>query len=47
LINAAVLSLAKMQGYSKEQSKEQKKELKDKAREFLRSNPAMLASIQG
>src|SRR5215471_18305606 len=47
LINAAVLSLAKMQGYSKELPKEKKAELKDKAREFLRSNPAMLASIQG
>lgn len=46
LINAAVLSLAKMQGYEKSLTPEKKRELKDKAREFLRSNPAMLASIQ-
>jgi hypothetical protein len=47
LINAAILSLAKMQGYEKSLSKEKKAELKAKATEFLRSNPAMLQSIQG
>ena len=46
LINAAILSLAKMQGYNKDLSREKKRELKEKAAEFLRSNPAMLASIQ-
>lgn len=46
LINAAVLSLAKMQGYEKGKSREEKAALKEKAREFLRSTPAMLASIQ-
>lgn len=46
LINAAVLSLAKMQGYEKGKSPDEKRALKEKAREFLRSNPAMLASIQ-
>jgi hypothetical protein len=47
LINAAILSLAKMQGYDKNLSREKKRELKEKATEFLRSNPAMLQSIQG
>jgi hypothetical protein len=47
LINAAILSIAKMQGYNKELPKERKRELKEKAAEFLRQNPAMLASIQG
>lgn len=47
LINAAILSIAKMQGYDKSLSKEKKAELKEKAADFLRSNPAMLASIQG
>lgn len=47
LINAAILSIAKMQGYDKSLSKDKKAELKEKATEFLRSNPAMLASIQG
>jgi hypothetical protein len=47
LINAAILSLAKMQGYEKSLSKEKKAALKEKATEFLRANPAMLQSIQG
>ncbi len=47
LINAAILSLAKMQGYEKSLAPEKKRALKEKAAEFLRSNPAMLASIQG
>ena len=46
LINAAILSLAKMQGYEKSLSPEKKRALKEKAADFLRSNPAMLASIQ-
>lgn len=45
-INAAVLALAKIQGYDKSLPKEKKTELKETARNFLRSNPAMLASIQ-
>jgi hypothetical protein len=47
LINAAILSIAKKQGYEKSLSKERKAELKATATQFLRSNPAMLQSIQG
>jgi hypothetical protein len=47
LINAAILSLAKMQGFSKSLEPAQKRALKEKAAAFLRSNPAMLAGIQG
>ena len=46
-INAAVLSLAKMNGFDKTASKEKKREIKDRMRGFLRENPAMLGSIQG
>jgi len=46
-INAAILGLAKAMGYSKDLSKEQKRALKEQAVQFMRSNPAMLASIQG
>lgn len=47
-INAAILTLAKMQSKAdfKSLKKEEKRALKDKATEFLRSNPAMLESIQ-
>ena len=47
LINAAVLSIAKMQGYDKSMTPDQKDKLKEKAKEFLRSNPAMLSNLQG
>lgn len=47
LINNAILSLAKMQGYDKSLPPERKRELKEKATSFLRDNPAMLATIQG
>lgn len=47
LINNAVLSIAKMQGYSQEMSKEKRDELKERARQFLRDNPAMLQGLQG
>lgn len=47
LINAAVLSLAKIQGYDKNKTPEEKRALKEKAREFLRKNPAMIESLQG
>lgn len=46
-INKAVLALAKLNGFEKSLDPEKKRELKEAAREFLRSNPAMLASIQG
>lgn len=46
-INAAILAIAKMQGYDKSLSREKKRELKEAAQDFLKSNPAMLASIQG
>lgn len=45
-INAAVLALAKIQGYDKTLAPAKKNELKEKAMNFLRSNPAMLESIQ-
>lgn len=49
LINAAVLNIAKMfsGGSWDTASKEQKRGWKEQAVEMLRSNPAMLASIQG
>ena len=47
LINSAVLSIAKMQGYNKDLTAEKKRTLKDNAMKFLRDNPAMLQSIQG
>lgn len=47
LINNAILSIAKMQGYDKSLPPEKKRELKEKATTFLRENPAMLATIQG
>lgn len=47
LINNAILSLAKINGYSKDLGAEKKRELKEKATAFLRDNPAMLASLQG
>lgn len=47
MINAAVLTLAKLNGYDKGLSKEDKKAKKDAARKFLRDNPAMLGGLQG
>ncbi len=47
LINNAILSLAKINGYDKSLPKEKKAALKEKATAFLRDNPAMLASLQG
>lgn len=49
LINAAVLNLAKMfsGGAWDSATKEQKSGWRNQAEEMLRSNPAMLASIQG
>jgi hypothetical protein len=44
-INAAILVLAKLQGYDKSLPPEKKKALKEKAADFLRANPAMLQSI--
>jgi hypothetical protein len=46
-INAAILALAKMNGFEKSLPKDKKAALKEKATEFLRSNPAMLAGMQG
>lgn len=46
LINAAVLALAKMNGFGKGLNPEKKRELKERAKSFLRDNPAMLASLQ-
>lgn len=46
LINNAVLALAKINGYGKTLAPTKKRELKDRAKNFLRENPAMLASLQ-
>lgn len=46
-INAAVLSLAKLQGFEKSLPVEKKNELKESARSFLRANPAMLKNLAG
>lgn len=46
-INKAILGIAKAMGYDKSLPKEKKAALKEQAAEFIRSNPAMLASIQG
>jgi hypothetical protein len=46
-INAAVLGIAKAMGWSKDMTIDQKNALKDQAMNFIKSNPAMLASIQG
>jgi hypothetical protein len=43
LINAAVLTFAKMNGFSKDLSKEKKRELKDAAKTTLR--PILIASL--
>jgi len=47
LINNAILALAKMNGFDKSLPKDKKAQLKENATQFLRDNPAMLASIQG
>lgn len=46
-INAAVTGIAKALGYNKDLPKEQKNALKQQALDFMKSSPAMLASIQG
>lgn len=45
LINGAVLSIAKMNGYAKSLTPEKKREIKEKAKKFLRDNPAMLGAL--
>jgi hypothetical protein len=47
LINAGILAIAKMNGYTKSLAPEKKAEIKDKAKKFLRENPAMLGGITG
>jgi hypothetical protein len=46
LINNAILSIAKINGYEKSLAPEKKRALKDQATAFLRDNPAMLLSLQ-
>jgi soluble cytochrome b562 len=46
MINAAVLTLAKLNGYDKSLSAEEKKAKKEAAMEFLRKNPQMLGGLQ-
>jgi len=45
-IDAVVLSMAKVLGYDKSLSAEKKRELKEQARAFIRSNPAIIESMQ-
>lgn len=45
LINNAILTLAKLQGYDKSLPKEKKDALKESATNFLRANPAMLSGL--
>ncbi len=45
LINAGILALAKMNGYTKSLDPKKKSELKDNAKAFLRANPAMLGGL--
>lgn len=45
LINAGILALAKMNGYTKSLDPKKKAELKDNAKAFLRANPAMLGGL--
>lgn len=47
LINAGILAIAKMNGYTKSLAPEKKAEIKDRAKKFLRENPAMLGGITG
>lgn len=46
MIDAAVLTLAKLNGYDKSMSAEDKEAKKEAARKFLRENPAMLGGLQ-
>lgn len=46
-IQAAVLTLAKLNGYDKNLSPEEKNAKKEIAMKFLRDNPAMLGGLQG
>ncbi len=45
LINAGILALAKMNGFTKGLDPKKKAELKDNAKAFLRANPAMLGGL--
>lgn len=47
VINGAILAIAKLNGFGKDKSADEKRALKEKAREFLRANPAMIESLQG
>lgn len=47
LINSAVLSMAKMLGYSQDNTKEKNDELKAQAMKVIRDNPVMMKSLQG
>ena len=46
IVNAAVLNLAKLQGYADAKTAEEKEAIKENVREFLRKNPAMLKSFK-
>jgi hypothetical protein len=46
LINAAVLNIAKIQGYNQEMTAAEKQAIKASVREMLRNTPALLKSIQ-
>lgn len=46
-INAAVLNLAKINGYDKNIGADAKRAIKDRMKQFLRDNPVILGSIQG
>lgn len=47
LINSAVLSMAKMLGYSQDNSADKNAELKAQAMKVIRDNPVMMKSLQG
>lgn len=47
LINSAVLGIAKMLGYSSENTSEKNAELKAQAMTIVRGNPVMMKSLQG
>lgn len=46
LISNFILAYSKMQGFDKSLPKEKKRAIKESAYEFLRSNPAIVASMQ-
>lgn len=47
MINAAVLSMAKMMGYASGNTAEQNDKFREQAMEIIRANPVMLKSLQG